>query len=164
MYSFPNLESVHCHMSSSHSCLLTCIQISLEAGKVVWCSHLFKNFSQFLVHTIKGCDRFNKADVVISPELSWFLHDPRDVGNLISDSSAVSKSSLNIWKLSVQILLSLTWRILSLCYCLKWGKLCSSLSVLWHCLSLWLEGKLTFSCPEATAEFSKFAGLSSAEL
>ena len=117
---FPNLESVRCHMSSSHCCSLTCIQISQQTGKVVWCSHLFKNFPQFLVvHTIKGCGIVNKADVVVCAELSRFLYDPRDVGNLISDSSAVSKSSLNIWKLSVQILLSLTWRILSLCYCLK---------------------------------------------
>ena len=93
-------------MSSSPCCLLTCIQISQEAGKVVWCSHLFKNFPQFLVvHTIKGCDIVNKADVVVSPELSHFLYDPKDVGNLISDSSAVSKSSLNLWKLSVHVLL-----------------------------------------------------------
>ena len=93
-------------MSSSPCCLLTCIQISQEAGKVVWCSHLFKNFPQFLVvHTIKGCDIVNKADVVVSPEISRFLYDPRHVGNLISGSSAVSKSSLNIWKLSVYVLL-----------------------------------------------------------
>ena len=105
MCSFPNLESVRCHMSSSHCCLLTCIEISQEAGKVVWCSHLFKNFSQFLVHTIKGCDIVNKADVVVSPEISRFLYDPRHVGNLISGSFAVSKSSLNIWKLSVYVLL-----------------------------------------------------------
>ena len=106
MNSIPNLESVHRHMSSSHCCFLTCIQVSHEAGKVVWCSHLFKNFPQFLVvHTIKGCGIVNKADVVISAELSHFLYDPRDVGNLISDSSAISKSSLNIWKLSVHVLL-----------------------------------------------------------
>ena len=106
MCSFPNLESVRCHMSSSHCCFLTCIQVSQEAGNVVWCSHLFKNFPQFLViHAIKGCGVVNKADVIVFPELSNFLHDPRDVGNLISDSSAISKSSWNIWKLSVQVLL-----------------------------------------------------------
>jgi len=92
-------------VSSSHCSLLKCIQVSQEAGKVVWCSHLFKNFPQFLVvHTIKGCGIVNKADVVVCAELSRFLYDPRDVGNLISDSSAVSKSSLYIWKLSVHVL------------------------------------------------------------
>ena len=106
MHSSPNFEPVYSSMSGSNCCFLTCIQISQEAGKVVWCSHLFKNFPQFLVvHTIKGCDIVNKADVVVSPELSHFLYDPKDVGNLISDSSAVSKSSLNIWKFSVHIVL-----------------------------------------------------------
>ena len=106
MCCFPNLESVRCHMSSSHCCSLTCIQTSQQTGKVVWCSHLFKNFPQFLlIHTIKGCGVVNKADVFVFPELSCFLYDPRDVGNLISDSSAISKSSLNIWKLSVHVLL-----------------------------------------------------------
>ena len=106
MCSFPNLESVRCHMSSSHCCFLTCIQISQQTGKAVWCSHLYKNFPQFLViHTIKGCGVVNKADVFVFPELSCFLYDPRDIGTLISDSSAISKSSWNIWKLSVQVVL-----------------------------------------------------------
>ena len=78
---------------------------SQKAGQVVWCSHLFKNFPQFLVvHTVKGCGVVNKADVV-SPEFSCFLYDPRDVGNLLSGSSAISISSLKIWKLSVHVLL-----------------------------------------------------------
>ena len=106
MCSFPNLESVRCHMSSSHCCFLTCIQISQEAGKVIWCSHLFKNFPQFLViHAIKGCGVVNTADVVVFPELSCFLYDPRDAGNLISGSSAIFKSSFKSWKLSVHVLL-----------------------------------------------------------
>ena len=122
MYSFYYLEPVCCSMSSSNCCFLTGIQISQEAGQVVWYSHLLKNFPQFIViHTVKGFGIVNKAeiyvflelscffcdpaDVVVSPELSHFLYDPKDVGNLISDSSAVSKSSLNIWKLSVHILL-----------------------------------------------------------
>ena len=93
-------------MSNSNDCFLTCIQISQEAGQVVWYSHLFQNLPQFIViHTVKGFGIVNKADVVVSPELSHFLYDPKDVGNLISDSSAVSKSSLNIWKLSVHVLL-----------------------------------------------------------
>ena len=103
-HSFPNLKPVHCSMSGSNCCFLTCIQISQEAGKLVWCSHLFKNFPQFVViHTVKGSSVVNEADVF--PEFSCFFYDPADVGNLISGSSAFSKSSLNIWKFSVHILL-----------------------------------------------------------
>ena len=106
MYSFPNLEPVCCSMSSSNCCFLTCIQISQEAGQVVWCSHLFKNFPQFIViHTAKGFGIVNKAEVDVFLEFSCFFYDPADVGNLISDSSAFSKSSLNIWKFSVRVLL-----------------------------------------------------------
>ena len=64
MYSFPNLEPVHCSMSASNRHFLTCIQISQETGKVVWYSHLFKNFPQFVViHTVKGFSVVNKAEV-----------------------------------------------------------------------------------------------------
>ena len=106
MYSFPNLQQVHCSMSGSNCCLLTCVQTSQEAGKVVWYSHLFKNFPEFVViHTIKGFDIVNKAEVYIFLELSCFFNDPTDVGNLISGSSAFSKSSLNIWKSTIHILL-----------------------------------------------------------
>ena len=64
MYSFPDLEPVCCSMSSSNSCFLTCIQISQEAGQVVWYSHLFKNCPQFVViHTVKGFGRVSKAEV-----------------------------------------------------------------------------------------------------
>ena len=67
---------------------------------MVWYSHLFKNFPQFLaIHTVKGFSIVNKADVFL--ELSCFLDDPADVGNLISGSSAFSKTSLNIWKFTV---------------------------------------------------------------
>ena len=106
MYSFPNLEPVHCSKSGSNCCFLTCIQISQEADKVVWYFHLFKNSPQFLViHTVKGFGVVNKAGVDVFLELSCFFDDPMDVGNLISGSSAFSKSSLNIWKFLVHILL-----------------------------------------------------------
>ena len=105
-YTFSNLKLVCCSMSSSNCCFLTYIKISQEKEKVVWYSHLLKNFPQFLViHTIKDCSVVNKADVVVFPELSCLFCYPRDVGNLISHSSAISKSSLSSWKLSVHVLL-----------------------------------------------------------
>jgi len=73
---------------------------------VAWYSHLFQNFPQFIVtHTVKGFGILNKAEVDVFLELSCFFNDPADVGNLISGSSAFSKSSLNIWKFTVQVLL-----------------------------------------------------------
>ena len=73
---------------------------------MVWYSHLFQNFPQFLViHTVKGFVIVNKAEIDVFLELSSFFHDPADVGNLISGSSAFPKASLNIWKFMVHILL-----------------------------------------------------------
>ena len=73
---------------------------------MVWYSHLFKNFPQFVVtHTVKGFGIVNKAEVDVFLELSCFIDDPTDVGNFISGSSAFSKSSLNIWKFTVHVLL-----------------------------------------------------------
>ena len=107
MYSFPNLDPVCGSMSGSNCCFLTCIQISQEAGQVVWYSHLLKNFSQFVViHTVKGFGVVNKAEVDVFLELSCFFDDPIVVGNLISGSSAFSKSSLCICKFLVYILLN----------------------------------------------------------
>ena len=110
MYFFPNLEPVHWSMSGSNCCFLTCIQGSQGAGKVVWYFYLFKNFPQFvMIHMVKGFSIVNE-DIFL--EYSCFFYDSTDVGNLISDSSTFSKSSLNIWRFSVHILLSLAWRIL----------------------------------------------------
>ena len=79
-------------MSGSNCCFLTCIQISQEAGQVVWYSHLFKNFPQFVViHTVKGFGVVCKAEIDVFLELSCFFNDLVDVGNLISGSSAFSK-------------------------------------------------------------------------
>ena len=104
MYPFSYLEPVCCSMSGFNCCFLTCIQISQEAGKVVWHSHLFRNFPQFVViHTVKGFGVVNKGDVFL--EFSCSFYDPTDVGNSISDSSAFCKFSLNIWKFTVHILL-----------------------------------------------------------
>ena len=106
MYSFSNLKPVCCSMSSSNCCFLTCIQVSQEAGQVVWYSHLFQNFPQFVViHIVKGFGIVNKAEIDVFLELSCFFDDPADVGNLISCCSAFSKTSLNIWKFTIHALL-----------------------------------------------------------
>ena len=93
-------------MSSSNCCFLTCIQVSQEAAQVVWYSHLFQNFPQFIViHTVKGYGIVNKAEIDIFLELCCFFDDPTDVDNLISASSPFSNTSLNIWKFMDHVLL-----------------------------------------------------------
>ena len=83
-------------MFSSNCCFLTYIQVSQEAGQVVWYSQLLKTFPEFVViHTVKGFGIVNKAEVDIFLELPCFFYDPVDVENLISGSSAFSKSILN---------------------------------------------------------------------
>ena len=97
MYSFPNLEPVHCSMSDSNCCFLTCIQIFQDAGQVAWYSHLFQNFPQFVViHRVKNFAIVNKAEVYDFLEFSCYFDDPADAGNLISDSSAFSKVYLRL--------------------------------------------------------------------
>ena len=104
MYSFSYLEPVCCSMSSSNCCFLTCIQVSQEAGGL-----LFPSLSEFSTFY---CDPHsqrlgvvNKAEIDAFLELPCFFHDPADVGNLISGSSAFSKSTLNIWKFTLHVLL-----------------------------------------------------------
>ena len=112
MYAFPYLEPFCFSMSSSNCCFLTFIQISQEAGKVAWYSHLLETFPQFVViHIVKDIGVFNKAKVDVSLELSCFFDDPLYVGNLISASSAFSKSSLNIWKFMDHLLLAIRGNI-----------------------------------------------------
>ena len=133
MYSFPYLEPVCCSMSSSNCCFLTCIQISKEAVKVVWYSCLLKNFPLFVViHTIKGFDVVNKAEVDVFLKLSCFFYDPMDVGNLISGSSTFSKSSLNIWKFTycwrlAWIILSITLLACEVSAVVQWFEYCGAL-------------------------------------
>ena len=104
MYTFSYLEPFCCSISSSNCCFLTCIQVSQEAGHVFWYSHHFQNFLQFIViHTVKGFGIVKKAEIDVFLELYCFFDDPADVGNLISGSSAFSKTSLNIWKLTVHV-------------------------------------------------------------
>ena len=103
MYSFPNLEPVHCSMSGSNCCFLTGIQVSQEAGKVVWYSHLFKNISVCCnPHSLR---LWHTQWSRFFTEFSCFFYDPLDVGNLISGSSAFSEFSLNIWRFTIHVLL-----------------------------------------------------------
>ena len=106
-YSFPSLEPVHCCISVSNSCFLTCIHASQETSEMVWYSHLFKNLPQFVVmHTVKDfCISQWSRSSCFSGILLPFFYDPSYFGNLISDSSAYSKSCLNIWKFLVHVLL-----------------------------------------------------------
>ena len=105
MYFFPSFEPVHCFMSGSKCCFLSCLQVSQEAGNVVWYYNLFKNIPQFVViHTVKGFCIVDEAEVDFL-KFSCFFYDPVYVGNLISGSSAFSKSSLYFWTSSVHILL-----------------------------------------------------------
>ena len=120
MYSFPDLETVCYSVFSSNCCFLTFIQIFQEADQVVWYSHLFQNFPQFVIHTIKGFIIVNKAKIYVFLKFSCFFDDPVDVGNLISGSSAFSKSSLNTWKFTVHVLYNILPKIIL--YCKQWFK------------------------------------------
>ena len=115
MYSFSNFEPVPCSMSSSNCCFLTFIQVSQEAGKMVWYSHLFENFPQSVViHTVKGFRLVNEADVDVFLEHPCFCCDPTDVGNLF----LVPLPFLNpAWTPGISQFTycwSLAWRILSI--------------------------------------------------
>ena len=99
------MEPVHWSMSSSNCFFLTCIQVSQEAGQVAWCSHLFKMFPACCNSHNQRFGVVSETEVHVFQELSCFFYDPTDAGNLISGSSAFSKSSLNIWKFSVHVLL-----------------------------------------------------------
>ena len=109
------LESVCCSMSSSNCCFLTCIQISQEADQVVWYSHLFQNFPQFLViHTVKGFGIVNKAEIDVFLELSCFFHDPADVGNWSLIPLPFLKPAWTSGSSRFTCCWSLAWRILSI--------------------------------------------------
>ena len=101
-------------MFSSHCCFLSCIQVSQEADKVVWCSYLFKNTPQFVViHIIKGFSIVNEVEVDVFLELPCFHHDPMNVGNLISGSSASLKPSCTSGSFQFTYCWSLAWSSLS---------------------------------------------------
>ena len=160
-YSFSYLEPVCCSMSSSNCCFLTCIQISQEASQVFWYSHLFQNFPWFIViHTVKGFGTVNKAEIGVFLELSCFFDDPADIGTLISGSSAFSKTSLNIWKFMVPVLLKPGLKNFEHYFTSVWDECnCAVVWAFFGTAFLWDWNENTFSSPVATAEFSKFAGI-----
>ena len=131
---------------------------------MVWYSYLFQNFPQFVViHTVKGFGVMNKAKVDVFLELSCFFYYPTVVGNLTSGSSAFSKSSLNIWKLSVLVLLKAQLENFE-----RYVVTYKMSAIVWYfelslaLLFLGIGVKTDVFYPVATAEFSKFAGIVSA--
>ena len=102
---FPKLESVSCSMSSSNCWFLTHTQLHQEAGKVVWYSHLFKNFPVCCDSQSQSFSIVSEEETDVLLEFSWFFCDATDVGSLVSGSFALSKHSFYIWKLLVYILL-----------------------------------------------------------
>ena len=109
---------------------------------MVWYSNFFQNFPQFIViHTVKGFGIVNQAEIDVFLELFCFLHDPVNVGNLISGSSAFSKTRLNIWKFTVHVLLKPGLENFEHYFTSFWDECncASSVSSFWHCISLGLE-------------------------
>ena len=161
------LTRICCAMSGSNYCFLTCMRVSQETGKVICSSNFLKNFPQFVVvHTVEGFCIVNEAEIDIFRKFPCFFYDPTNVGSLISGSSDFSKPSLYIWKFSVHVLLKPSLVNFEHYFTSMWNEhnCAVGLNILWHCPSLRLEWKLTFSSPVAPAEFSKFAGVLSAAL
>ena len=153
-------------MSGSNCCFLICLQVSQEAGQVVWYSHLFQNFPQFvMIYTIKGFGIVNKAEVDVFLELSCFFYAPTDVGNLISGSSTFSKSSLNICKFLVQVLLKPGLENFEHYFASMWDE--GNCAIVWAFFGIVLLWYWNENWPFPVlviAEFSKFAGILSAAL
>ena len=132
-------------MSSFSCCFLTCIQIYQEAGHVVWYSHLFQNFPESVViHTVKGFGIVNKAEIDVFLELSCFFNDPVNVGNLFSGSSAFSKTSLNIWKFMVHVLLKPSLENFEHYFTSMWDE--CNCAVVWAFFGIGMKTDLFQSC------------------
>ena len=165
MHSFPNFEPVHCSMSGSNYCSLSCIQVSQERGKVVWYSCLFKNFPVCCDLHSQRFSVVSEGEVDVFLEFPCFFYDPMDGDNLISGSSIFSKSNLYIWKFSVHILLKASLRDFDHYFASMWNE--CNCTVVWTFFGIpfvEIGMKLSFSSPMATAEFSKFAGMLRAAL
>ena len=115
MYSFPSIEPLCYSMSSSNCCFLTCMQVPQKARKMLWYSHFFKSFPQFvMIHTVRVISIVDETEVDVFLEFPCFFYDPMDVGSLSSDSSSFSKPSLYTWKFWFMYCWSLASRILSI--------------------------------------------------
>ena len=105
---FLNLEPISCSIQGTNCCFLTNIQVSQETSKMVWYSHLFKSFPRFImIHIVKGFGVVDETEVDVFMEFPSFHYDPANVGDLISGSSSFSKSSLDISKFLVHLMLNL---------------------------------------------------------
>ena len=150
-------------MYNSNCWLSTWIEVSQEAGKLLWYSHLFKNFPQLVViHVVKGFSVVNEAEVDGFLKFPCFFYDPMDIGHLIPGSSAVSKSSLYIWKFLVYILLKASLKDFEHSFASVWNE--SNCAVVWNIFGIAFLWNWNSSSPVATAEFSKVAGILSAAL
>ena len=153
-------------MSSSNCCFLTYIQVRFLKRKVRWSGIpiSFRIFQFVVIHTVKGFGVVNDTEVDAFLKLSCFFYDPVDVGNLISGSSAFSKSSLNIWNFMVHILLKPGLENFEHYFASVWDE-CNCV-VVWTFFGIAFFGglELTFFSPVATAEFSRFAGILSVVL
>ena len=168
MYSFPSFEPVCCLMSGSVS---SCPAYRFLRRQVRWFGIpiSLRMFQFVVIDAIKGFSIVSEAEVDVFPKFSCFFYDPTDVGNLISGSTAFSKSSWYFWKFSVHVLLNLKFNSL------KYFE--NYFASLWNEHNLWevwtflgidfflaMKWKLTFSSPVPTAEFSKYAGMLSTAL
>ena len=133
---------------------------------MVWYFHLSENFPQFVViHTVKGFGVVNEAELDVYLEFSCFFYDPTFVGNLISDSSAFSKSILYIWKFLIHVLLKPSLEDFEHYIAGIWNECnCAVVWTFFGIILLWFGMKTDFSSPVATVEFSKFTGILSAAL
>ena len=147
-YSFSNFEPVHCSTSGFNHWFLICIQVSQEAGKVVWYHHLLKNFPPFVViHRVKGFGIVNEAEGDVFLEFCCFFNDPTVVGNLISDSFVFSEPSLYIWKFSVYVLLKPSLKYFGHNFTRMWNEgNCTNVLTFffWHCFCLGLNENWPF--------------------
>ena len=156
-YSFPNFEPVCCSTSSSSCSLLPAYRFLRRQVRWFGIPISLRIFQFVVIHAVKGFSIVSESFL----EYSCSLCDPETIGNLVSGSSAFSKPSLYYWKYVVHILLKPNLKDFEHDLAGMWNEvhLYHSLNIFWHCPSLGLEWKLTFSSPMATAEFSKFADI-----
>ena len=137
IFSILNFDPVSCSMSSSNYRFLTCIQVSQETGRVIWYSHLFKSFPQFvMIHIVKGFNMSMTQKLDVFVEFLCFLYDPMNAGNLISGSSAFPKSSLYIWKFSVDVPLKPSLKDFEHKCCYMWNEC--------NCAVVWAFSAIAF--------------------